>query len=72
MRSYRNPTQDEAIGEVNREWKEMARLAVTIREGRKTNPVWVESKKKLFTGIYKRLLEDPIEEVKKETRSEYR
>ena len=66
MRAYRNPTLDAALGNAYSEWMYMARLAVQIREGR-NNPEWVETAKAKFTGIYKRLLEDPIEEVKNET-----
>ena len=66
MRSYRNKTFDEAFGNVNREWKQMASLAVKLRTQTRLNPIFVEEKEKLFTGIYKRLLTDPIDEVQQE------
>ena len=66
MRSYRNRTFDEAFGNVNREWKQMASLAVKLRTQTRLNPIVVEEKEKLFTGIYKRLLTDPIDEVQQE------
>ena len=68
MRAYHNPVMDEAAGAVEKEWRHMARLAVLIREKR-CNPIWAEQQEKKFTGIFKRLLEDPIEEIKLITRS---
>jgi len=68
MRPYRNPTADKAIGAMNQEWGQMARLALQIREGRR-NPSWIEENTKKFTGIYKRLLDDPIDEVRKEAQN---
>lgn len=62
----KNRIMDDAIGAVTKEWKHMARLAVQIREGRNNNPEWVENQQSKFTGIFKRLLTDPIEDVKKE------
>ena len=67
MRAYRNPVMDEAAGAVDREWRQMARLALQIREKR-CSPIWAEQQEKKFTGIFKRLLEDPIEELKLITR----
>ena len=67
MRAYKNSTMDEAVGAADKEWRQMARLAIVIRE-RNNNPKWEEEKRKLFKGIYKRLLEDPIDEVKREAR----
>jgi hypothetical protein len=52
---------------MSKEWKKMARLALQIREGR-GNPLWVEQNTSKFTGIFRRLLEDPIEEVQREAR----
>ena len=66
-RGHRDPTFDNAVGSVDREWKEMAKLAVRIRDER-VNPVWAEQQSKRFTGIYRRLLEDPIDEVKIEAK----
>ena len=66
-RGHSDKTFDEATGSVNKEWKRMAKLALTIREGR-GNPIWLEEQEKKFTGIFKRLLEDPIDEVRKESR----
>ena len=66
-RGHKDKTFDEATGAVNKEWKQMAKLAIKIRENR-GSPVWIEEQEKKFTGIFKRLLEDPIEEVRKESR----
>ena len=64
----RNITQEKAVGSVNHEWKQMAKLALRIRTTGFANPTWIEEQKKKFTGIFKRLLTDPIEEVQRETR----
>ena len=64
-KAYRNETYDRATGSVAKEWREMAKLAVKIRE-RNCNPAWADSMEKKFTGIFRRLLEDPLEEVIKE------
>ena len=64
-RAYTDETPEIALGAVDREWRDMAKLAVIIREGR-CNPRWAAEHEKKFTGIFKRLLEDPIEEVKRE------
>ena len=64
-KGYRDPTNDSAIGSVDKEWIQMAKLAVRIREGH-CNPLWAEKQSKVFTGIFRRLMEDPIEEVKHE------
>jgi hypothetical protein len=65
MRDHTDHTAEMAIGNVNTEWKQMARLAIKIREGR-CKPSYVDEQSKLFVGIYKRLLTDPIDEVKRE------
>ena len=64
-RDHKDPTQDNALGSVDKEWRQMAKLALVIRAGR-CNPTWAEEKAKTFTGIYKRLLDDPIDEVQRE------
>lgn len=64
MRDHRDRTMDEAMSRVNREWRQMSRLALAIRT-RNDHPAWINEKIKLFTGIYKRLLDDPIDEVRK-------
>ena len=67
MKDRRDRTADIAIGSVNKEWREMSRIAVIIREGR-CNPLWAEEQSTRFTGIFKRLLTDPIDELKKQAR----
>lgn len=67
-RDHKDTVADEAVSTADREWKYMANLALKIREGRRVNPLWVEEQTKRFTGIYKRLLTDPIQEVKREAR----
>lgn len=63
MRAYADQTQQQAVGSVNREWKQMARLALTLRQDPHISPTWAAEQELKFTGIYKRLLEDPIEDV---------
>lgn len=67
MRDHKDHTAEIAIGAVDKEWREMVRLAIKIREGR-CNPVWADEQEEKFTGIYKRLLTDPIEELINEAR----
>lgn len=64
-RPYKDNTAENAIGSAEREWRMMAKLALTLRRNN-CNPVWAEEQEARFTGIYRRLLDDPIEEVKKE------
>lgn len=61
MKKYRDCTMDNAVAAVDKEWRKMARLAVEIRT---VNTAKSYEKASLFKGIYKRLLEDPIDEVK--------
>ena len=65
MSAYKNRTMNNAFGNVNKEWKYMVRLAVRIREGRYSIKEEQEYRK-LFTGIYKRLLEDPMDQLYQE------
>ena len=65
MRSHSDWTADTAVGAADREWRQMAELAIKIRSGNK-NPTWIDEQEKKFTGIFKRLLTDPIEEIEKE------
>ena len=67
MRYYSDWTAETAVGNANKDWKRMATIALKIRENR-CNPEWADEQIKTFTGIYKRLLTDPIEEVQKEAR----
>lgn len=62
MGAYNNYTMTNAVGRVNSEWKYMVRLAIRIREGR-LKPEKTEQEKRKFTGIYKRLLTDPMYEL---------
>ena len=64
-RAYRNETYDRATSAVAKEWRNMAKLAVIIRE-KNCNPIWADQMEEKFTGIFRRLLEDPLEEVIKE------
>lgn len=62
---YRDRTSERAISYIDREWHHMAKLAVMLRE-KNNDPVWAEKQEAKFTGIFRRLLTDPIEEVQKE------
>ena len=62
--SHRDPTADRAVGSVNREWGRMISLALKIRRSPgQTNP---EAERE-FTGIYRRLLTDPLDELIRES-----
>ena len=67
MKPYRDRTMNRAVGAVNNEWVHMARLAVSIRKNR-FSPTKEEEIRKKFTGIYKRLLDDPLDEVIREAK----
>ena len=67
MSKHRDQTMSAAVGAADREWKEMARIALIVRSG-KCNPVWAEEQEKKFTGIFARLLTDPEEQVRREAR----
>ena len=58
MALYRDPTANTAIGAVGREWKQMVKLALFLR---KTNREPSEKERIRFTGIYSRLLSEPID-----------
>lgn len=62
---YIDHTCEKALGSAEREWRRMARLALTLRE-RNPDPAWAEEQESKFTGIFHRLLTDPIDEVKTE------
>ena len=55
--AYPDPTANQAIYNVSVEWNRMRRLALRLRlNGEKPDPA-------LFTGIFRRLLTDPLEEL---------
>jgi len=56
---------EEAVGHVEKEWKQMVKLALKIRT-KPCNPTWAEEQERKFIGIYRRLLTDPIFELEKE------
>ena len=53
MDNHRDPTANAAVGAVNREWKRMVRLAISLR---KANREPDADERRLFTGIYRQLL----------------
>lgn len=61
MNHHADPTASAAVGSVNREWNQMVRLALRIRQSGDSE--WAERESRRFTGIYKRLLTDPIESL---------
>ncbi len=67
MRDHKDKTANVAVSYVDKEWRYMASLALQIRGGH-CNPSWADEHEKLFTGIFRRLLSDPIEEVQKYAR----
>lgn len=64
-KGHSDRTAEEAIGAASKEWKQMAQLAIIVRN-RRGSPSWIEKQEKKFTGIFQRLLTDPIELVEKE------
>ena len=55
--TYPDPTANQAIYNVSVEWNRMRRLALRLRlNGEEPDP-------ELFTGIFRRLLTDPLEEL---------
>ena len=62
---FSDPTANRAVGAVNREWDKMVALAYLYR----TDPRLLErlqTPETVFTGIYQRLLTDPIRELEEE------
>lgn len=59
MHHYSDPTANQALGNISREWNRMAKLAERIRR----NPYsdWAMQQRRRFTGIYKRLLDEALE-----------
>lgn len=62
MAVHRDPTANAAVGAVGREWRRLVRTAIRLR---RTNRELSEEEKSLFTGIYGRLLTEPIESLEK-------
>ena len=62
MANHSDPTANAAIGAVNREWKRMIRMAISIR---RSNRTLTPEEKRLFTGIYGRLLTESEAELEK-------
>ena len=62
---HSDPTANRAIGSANQEWEQKLCLAYLFRtDARMTKKI--TEPEKVFSGIYRRLLEDPIEELKQE------
>lgn len=61
MALHSDPTANQAIGQAQKEWVEMAVLAIRIR--RSSDRKWAENQEERFTGIYRRLLTDPEKEI---------
>ena len=67
MYAHSDPTAARAIGAASRDWHRMARLAYWLR----TDPMAdmpIETVRRLFRGIFSRLLTDPLEEVAKQAK----
>lgn len=57
-----DPTGNRAIGAAVRKWKQMVTLAIQYR----TDPAsvkWLKESRKMFTGIFSRLLTDSLEDL---------
>ena len=57
MRHYNDPTANQALSAVDREWKQMAKLAERIHRDPYSD--WAIRASRRFTGIFARLLDDP-------------
>ena len=56
---YRSdPTANQALVNISREWNRMARLAERIH--RNPNSDWAMQQRRRFTGIYRRLLDKAL------------
>lgn len=62
MATHSDPTANAAVGAVGREWKRMIRMALVLR---RTNREPSEKERSLFTGIYSRLLREPVDVLEK-------
>ncbi len=51
-----DPTADQAIGSISREWSKMSRLAERIQKDPWSD--WSVEQSRRFTGIFRRLLTD--------------
>lgn len=65
--SHLDPTASRALGSVNKEWEQMICLAYRYRSDSKVGNQ-ITKPERIFTGIYRRLLTDPLKELEKETR----
>ncbi|MBQ4452125.1 MAG: hypothetical protein II912_07110 [Clostridia bacterium] len=57
MRKLPDPTANQAVGNVAREWNKMAKLAEEIKRDPCSD--WAVKQSARFTGIFRRLLEEP-------------
>ncbi len=62
MYSHPDPTASHAVGAVEKEWRAMAKLAWRYRTDPRTASK-IPDPERVFTGIYRRLLQDPLEEL---------
>lgn len=58
MTHHSDPTANQALGNISREWNRMARLAKKIRRDPYSD--WAMQQRHRFTGIYKRLLDEDL------------
>lgn len=57
--TYRSdPTANQALGNISREWNRMARLAERIRRDPYSD--WAMQQRRCFTGIYRCLLDEAL------------
>ena len=61
MALHSDPTASRATGQVQREWIEMAVLAVRVR--RSEDREWAREQERRFTGIFRRMLTEPEAEL---------
>lgn len=65
MRHYSNPTENAAIGTVDRELKQLQKLARQIRKRNRMGlltPAELAHARRKFAGIYRRFLLEALEE----------
>ena len=64
MATHSDPTASRAIGAAEKEWRRMTVLAYRLRTDPKA-AAKVQNPRSMFTGIFSRLLTDPLEELEK-------
>ncbi len=60
MRNYSDPTANQAVGTITKEWNRLSRIAKKIRKN--PDSEWARREIRRFVGIYQRLLTEEADE----------